>query len=193
MPALGRCSEMLDVSRKQAILAIAIFLAVTSSLAGAYPLTNIVVNDNQGGWFTVDNIETYGDDLDERVGDGYVFTGHPSYVADSDARLLMNMSRIHYFALSFDGTAVGDRFFQNLTNDLRNGTAKWAIGGPMTTAILEHNETAKTAFLNHYCIADDQEAQRLYNRTGGTLYIYVENGSECPPERQPDLSDDGHS
>jgi len=150
-----------------------------------------IVTGNQAGWFSMQNIDEYGDDLDARAeqhgGEVVVFTGHPSYVMDADnARLLHDQPRNHYFASTFTNTTVGDRWYRNLTRALRTGQVDIAVSGPMTETILEFNQTAAKAFVTHYCRVEDAEAQRLYGRTHATLYRY---NPDCAEHRRPDIED----
>lgn len=172
--------------RYRKALIVIVLVASVTSLTAAYPLANIVFNDNQSGWFTTDNIGEYGNDLDSRVDPGDpIFTGHPSYVMGSDnARMLFDMPRIHYYGNTFLGTWAGDRFYRNLTVALENGEAEYAISGPMTEKVLELNASAEQAFTKHYCRV---ETDGLYEKTNAELYRYVENTSDCPEDRLPDV------
>jgi len=173
------------------LLVTLVVVGVVVSTLSAFPLTNIVFHDNADGWFTMQNIDDYGADLDERAEDGelIVFTGHPSYVMDSDkARLLFDMPRNHYFAMTFVGTDVGNAFYDRLAEALRTGQADVAIAGPMTESILEHDQETKKAFVDNYCRVDDPEAQELYSRTHATLYRYE---PDCPAARQPNVEQMG--
>lgn len=167
----------------QKVFVVVVLVATVTSLAAAYPLTNVVVNDNKAGWFTLDNIEKYGDDLDDRVEPGgTVFTGHPAYVMESEnARLVLDMPRVHYYAITFTNTDVGNAMFRNLTTAFESGKAKYAVSGPMTQKILELNQTARRAFVDHYCRV---ETDGLYNRTHANLYKWVPDSSDCPPDHR---------
>lgn len=174
------------MNRKRSVFVVLLVGAVILSAAACYPLVN-VLRGNPAGWFTMDNVDDYGDDLDARAvqhgGEIVVFTGHPGYVMGSEnARLVFDMPRNHYYASTFNDTRVGDEWYAKLTRALRQGRADITIGGPMTEVILEQNSSAATAFRTHYCRADEPDAQALYNRTHGSLYIYE---PECPESRQP--------
>jgi hypothetical protein len=176
------------MNRQRTVFVVALAVAAVLSLVACYPLTNILTG-NEGGWFSMQNIDEYGDDLDARAerhgGEVVVFTGHPSYVMDADnARLLNDQPRNHYFASTFNDSRAGDRWYRNLTRALRTGQVDIAVSGPMTETILEQNQTAGTAFLNHYCRVEDPEAQRLYGRTHATLYEYE---PDCPDQRRPNI------
>lgn len=173
------------MNKKQTLFAVAIALAVLVSLLSAYPLTNIVLDGNDGGWFTVETIHEYGDDLDERVEPGErVFAGHPSYVAAADqTRLVFDMPRIQYYAVTWNGSGAGDEFFATLAAQLRSGNVSHAVHEDMTMQILRRNESVRQAYASNYCRVDDPAAQRLYNQTGATLYKYT--NTTCPVERRP--------
>lgn len=175
------------MNKLAALLVVAIVLGAGASAATSHPFGNVAFDDNTDGWFTTSNLEAYGDDLDQRIEgqSGYVFTGHPAYVMDSQkARLLFDMPRIHYFAIMWNNTQAGNQMYANLTVALRDGRAKWAINNTMTDTLLEKNETARNAFNANYCRVDDPETRALYNRTDATLYRWVGNESACP-EAEP--------
>jgi len=84
------------------VLAVAVVLSVVSSAGAAYPITNVVVDDNSGGWFTVDSLTEYADDIDNRTEPGdTVFAANPSYVALSDAKMPADDSRLYYTLKSY--------------------------------------------------------------------------------------------
>lgn len=172
--------------RYRKVLVVIVIVMSITSITAAYPLTN-VVGGNDAGWFTVNNINEYGDDLDRRVSPGdEIFTGHPSYVITSDnARLLFNVPRAHYYAVSFTNTTIGDVFYENLTGAFESGRANYVISGPMTKRILERNATAEQAFVRNYCIVD---TDGLYDETNANLYIWVGDTSDCPEEKRPNVS-----
>jgi len=174
------------MNKKRTLLVVTLCLGIVFSTAAAYPLTNIVVDDNKGGWFTTGSAQEYGADLDARVDPGEpVLTGHPTYVASSDkARLLFDMPRMQYYIQMWNDTEEGDEFYRNLTVAIRNVTATYAIRAEMLDQILAHNQTARTAFQRHYCRVENKSVQRLYNQTGGTLYRWSPPGS-CPESRRP--------
>ena len=166
------------MNRQRQAFVVLLVVAALVSMAACYPLVN-VVQGNPAGWFTMDNLDDYGDDLDERENVTTVFTGHPSYVIDSDdVRLLFDMPRIHYYAITFNDTDLGDEFYARLTRALQEGRAEVAIDGAMTEAILRHNQTAAQAFSNHYCPVTDSDTHRLYNRTHATLYQWTDD-ADC--------------
>lgn len=167
------------------LLVVALVLGVVVTTAGAFPLTNIVIDDNADGWFTMETISQYGDDLDERGDPAIVFSGHPGYmIGAGEAHLLYDMPRAQYFAVTFAGTPTGDRFFDRLTTSLRRGEAEFVIYEDMTRQTLEQNATATRAFERHYCRVTDPETVALYDETGATLYRYQ---ADCPAERRPEV------
>jgi len=177
------------MNRKQMLLVVAIILGVVVSLLSAYPLTNVVLDGNDGGWFTVDNIHEYGDDLDDRAKPGdRVFAGHPSYVAAADhTRLVFDMPRIQYYATTWNGSGAGDEFFATLAAKLRSGNVTYSVHDDMTREILQQNKSVRQVYISNYCRVDDPEAQRLYNETGATLYQFNES---CPTAERPPLPDE---
>lgn len=181
------------MNRQRTVFLVAMVAAIVVSATACYPLVN-VLRGNPAGWFTMDNIDGYGGDLDARAeehgGELVVFTGHPSYVmAADDARLLFDMPRNHYYAATFNDTRYGDRWYQNLTQAFQTGRADIAIAGPMTEAILKQNTTAASAFANNYCRVKDVDAQQLYAQTHSTLYVYE---PDCPASRRPTIENMSH-
>lgn len=174
------------MNKKQIAFVLVVLVATITSVFAAYPLTNVALYDNEAGWFTIDNLEDYGDDLDSRVAPGEeTFTGHPAYVMNSDnARLWADLPRVQYYAYTFNDTNMGDRFYENLTAAFRDGTIEYAISGTMTRQVLRYNNTAQHTFSNHYCRV---ETDGLYERTDANLYKWVPNSTQCPPEHRPDV------
>lgn len=176
------------MNRVRGLLLATVALSVVVSFGAAFPLTNTMLNDNADGWFTTNNLNEYGNDLDQRVANGeWVFTGHPAYLIDSDnARLVFDRSRVHYFAITFRGTELGDRQYERLAAALSNGSAQYAINHDMTKNMLQWDgaQPAREAFVANYCAVDEPVTQRLYAQTGGRLLRYVGNET-CPPERRP--------
>lgn len=177
------------MNRLGVILVVALVVGSGAALGTGEPLATVAFDDNPDGWFTPATLAAYGDDLDERVVPGErVFTGHPAYVMESDdARLVFDRPRIHYFAVTFRGTSHGDRQYRRLAAALSNGSAPYAIGNEMTTLMLQWDGAApaRQAFEEHYCAVDEPETQRLYNRTGATLYRYQ---PDCPADRRPQIA-----
>jgi len=174
------------MDNKRALLVAAVCLGVVISTASAYPLMNIVVYNNEGGWFTTESAQAYGEDLDSRVGPGEpVLTGHPTYLASAEeARLLFDMPRMQYYAEMWNDTESGDEFYRNLTVAIRNGTAQYAVHAEMLDQVLAHNATAQRAFERHYCRVPNESVQELYNETGATLYRWSQPDT-CSQQRSP--------
>jgi len=179
------------VNKLAAVLVAAVLVGTLASAGTSSPLANPTFEDNSHGWFTTSNLEAYGDDLDRRIGDndsGVIFTGHPAYVIESDeARLLFDMPRAHYFAISWNGTAVGNELYANITAAIRDGRAEWAIDNTMTDTMLESNATLRAAYETHYCRVDDRQTARLYAQTDATLLRWVPNQSACPAGQRPEI------
>jgi len=179
------------VNKLAAVLLIGVLIGTAASAGTSHPLANVALEDNSDGWFTTSNLEAYGDDLDERVaasGSPYILTGHPAYLIEADrAKLLFDMPRAHYFAISWNNTSHGDRFFANMTAAIRDGRAHWAINNTMTGTMMEKNSTLATAYEDHYCRVEDAETAELYDQTDSTLLIWVPHEDVCPPERRPDV------
>jgi len=170
----------------KAVFLAAILIGALGSVSTSQPFTEPVLNDNEAGWFTVQNINEYGDDLDARSnGSMTIFTGHPAYVMNSqNVSLLFDMPRIHYFASTFNGTPVANQLYSRLSVALRNGTAKYTVMAKMTANILRFNKTVYRAFKAHYCSVDDEGTTRLYDKTDATLYRWVPDSGDCAPENR---------
>jgi len=179
------------VNKLAAVLLAAVLVGAVASAGTSHPLTNVALDDNSDGWFTTENLQRYGDDLDQRVAGSEskaILSGHPAYVIEADrAHLLFDMPRAHYFAISWNNTSVGDEFFANVTRAIERGDAQWAINNTMTDTMMEKNATLAAAYQEHYCRVDDAETQALYAETDSTLLYWVENTSQCPPDRRPSV------
>lgn len=175
------------MNRLQHILVGAIVIGILASTLTAFPLMNVVLYDNADGWFTMDNIDDYGDDLDSRSNNTVVvFTAHPSYVMGSDdARLLFDRPRIHYFAITLRGTELGDQQYERIATALRDGRVSYAINDNMTTNMLQWDGAgdARQALRENYCAVQEPDTQQLYNQTGATLHEYVGNDTCAPGDR----------
>lgn len=164
--------------RLQTVAVAVVICSLLVSSMGAYPLTNVALDGNDGGWFTMQNLEEYQDDLEGRVGDGdVVFTGHPSYVAGSDARLLFDMPRMHYFAATFKDTHLGARLQERLRRALDSGEVKYAIAGPMTEKIISYDEKTESTFYENYQRVFHPGG--LYNKTDAGLYKHKSYIGQC--------------
>lgn len=174
--------------RRAIVLAVVIVLGGGTSMATGHPFSNVALDGNDDGWFTTENLDAYGDDLDGRLEPGeWVFSAHPAYVMESDdARLVFDRPRTHYFAITFQGTNVGDRQYQRLARAFANGSVPYAIVDNTTRNMLSWEGAffARKAFEDYYCRVDDDETQALYNRTDATLYRYAWT---CPDDRRPDI------
>lgn len=160
------------------LLTVAIALGVVVSGASAHPVTNIVLDDNEDGWFTTHNIGEYADDLDQRTDPGdVVFTANPSYVALSDARMVNDNARIHYVAATFHDNSWGPHLpmYKRLADGFRSGEIRYVIMTSLSVKMLRYNETARTAFEQNYCRVES--ADELYQETGAYLYKWTGGGN----------------
>jgi hypothetical protein len=163
-------------NRQRTFVAI-IALSVIVTTATAYPLMNVVWYDNEGGWFTVNNLDDYGDDLETRIDRGEVLlTASPGYVMEAnDVHMWEDRPRIHYFLITYKDTRYGDNIYHNLSNDLQSGSIEYVITNGMTRNMFTWNSSAEQAFESNYCYVDDPEAQEMYERRNGNLWQYQEN------------------
>jgi len=152
------------------VLALAVILAVVNTSAAAYPITNLVVNDNSGGWFTVDNVQQYGDDMDARTDGGEeVLAANPSYVALSHATMVGDNARLYYTLISYEDSGPAADIYEYLLPRLRNGSIEYVVYSPLVEEMLYFNQSVARAFDSHYCPVD---TDGLYEQTDATLYQY---------------------
>lgn len=168
------------------LLALAVVLATVGSFYGAYPLTVVLLNDNEAGWFTMGNIHDYEQDINARTDPGdIVFATNPTYVATSDARLPMDRSRTHMVGVRYRDQGPGASQYQQLNAQMRNGTIRYIVFSATTDGFFRWNESAEAAFKANYCRVES--ADQLYNRTNAMLYEYTGNTS-CPDRLAPTLN-----
>lgn len=178
------------MNHRAAVLVTAVVIGTVASMATGQPFAAVAFGSGDGDWFTTGNLDDYGDDLDERLAPGErVFSGHPAYVAESDdARLVFDRPRVHYFAVTFRGTEMGDRQYRRLATALSNGSVPLAIDNTMTTNFLRWDGAtpARQAFEAHYCAVSDDATRELYDRTNATLYRHAPS---CSADRRPEIDE----
>lgn len=153
------------------VLAVAVVLAVISSTGAAYPLTNVVIDDNSGDWFTIDSVQEYGDDMNARTAPGEaVLATNPSYVALSHATMVRDNARLYYTVVSYRNTGPGSDIYAHIIPRLRNGSIRYVVRTEILDDMLSWNTSANQAFQANYCPV---ETDGLYNRTNATLYEYA--------------------
>jgi len=155
----------------RAVLAVAIVLSLINTSAAAYPITNIVINDNSGEWFTIDSVQEYGDDMDARTQPGdEVLAANPSYVALSHADMVRDNSRLYYTLVSYKDSGPGRDIYEHIIPRMQNGTIQYVIYTGMVEDMLSWNSSAVAAFESNYCPV---ETDGLYQKTNATLYRYT--------------------
>lgn len=167
------------------VLVGAMVLATVSSGAGAYPLTNILVDDNAGGWFTMDSVGEYQEDMDYRTDPGdVVLTATPTYVAGSEVRMLNDNARIHYIYATFyekhGPTGPSIAVYNRIIEAMESGEITLIVVDELTQNMLVVNETVSNLFESNYCRVE--EVDELYRDTGAFLY---ERNVDC--EQPPDV------
>jgi len=131
--------------------------------------------ESDSHWFSLDSVGVYGDDIDERVGTNQtVITAQPLYVVDSDHRIAGDLSRKYYAFDGWPGDPKTEATARELAQDLRSGDVPYAIVDPEAERVLG-NDRVRDALQANYCRADAP----LYNETGGTLYRYQNDTSNC--------------
>jgi 4-amino-4-deoxy-L-arabinose transferase-like glycosyltransferase len=153
------------------VLAVAVVLAIINTSGAAYPLTNIVVDDNSGNWFTVNSVQEYGDDMDARTSPGEeVLAANPSYVALSHATMVRDNARLYYTLLSYRNTGPGRDIYEHMVPRLQNGTIRYVVHTSLVEEMLTWNQSAGDAFDANYCKVKTGD---LYEKTNATLYEYT--------------------
>lgn len=178
--------QKITLSRRYALFGILGLLFVTSG-AAAHPLANTMLDAENSESFTMDNLEGYQQDINERTEPGeVVFTGHPTYVAGTHAEMPMDDPRIHYrysaWAHEEGMQWPASKMFYHIKPRLEGGEYEYMILDTMTARILYYaleNDIINPAFLDQYCRV--AEVDELYEETGAALYQHQPN--KCVTER----------
>lgn len=167
-----------------------IVLSVFVSTGGAHPLTNVVLDDNDDSWFTMDNIHEIRDDINQRTEPGdTVITTSPAYLADTHAKTLNDNPRIHMVLVRYENSGPAVPLYADLIRAMDSGSAEYVIMSRTMRNILRWNDTARKTFFQHYCRVENAIA--LYQRAGGVLYQYQPRNCSCAnqPTMDTDFSD----
>ncbi len=160
------------------LFAITLVIATVTAAGGAHPVTHIVLDDNEDGWFTMENMDAYHEDLNDRTQPGdVVFTAAPVYVAGTHARMVNDNARIHYLYATFEDDGPAESMYRRVISGFQSGDIQWVVMTANTQNMLEYNESAQNAFESNYCRTQNDS---LYQQTGAMLYKYEENASACP-------------
>lgn len=157
-------------------VAVAVLVIVAGGVAGAnaYPYQPSGVSE-QSDWFTVDLVQEYGADIEERTDrDDRVFTAQPLYVIESDQRIAADLSRKYYLFEGWPDSPLTDRVSREVAEDLRSGKAPLAVIDGEAVTVLG-NDRIREAFEANYCPVETDS----YSETGGELYRYVPDASGC--------------
>lgn len=154
----------------------ALVLAVVTSGIAAYPLSNIVLHNNDAGWFTPELTNNYAEDINERTEPGdMVLAQTATYLGGTHARMPLDDSRSTghiYSTFGNSGGAPLDRLYANLSVGMANGDVALVIRGNLTRRLIADNQTTARLFETNYCRVDDAETQALYAQTNATLFEY---------------------
>lgn len=170
----------------RAALVLALVIAIVTSSVAAYPLSNIVLNDNSAGWFTPDNSAAISAEVDARTEDGdIVLAKTATYVAGTHAEMPLHDSRstAHFYS-TFQDTGPTKRLYQNLSVGMATGKVALVVRDPLISRLLADNETTRRLFEENYCRVDDPQTTRVFATTNTTLYEY---DPSCPSARQPQV------
>lgn len=172
--------KKLDLTGRQ-LLAIGCVIGLVAAFGGAYPLTQVVLNEDESDWYTPDRLAAVGDDLDERTNPGdVVFSGQPAVVAVSHAKLPNDNARIYGVAANFHDVDRGphNAMYRMLIDGFRSGEIRYVVYGKMTNDMMRWNQSAEDAFEANYCRVD---AGSTYSDIGSTLYEWRKE--DCPTKR----------
>lgn len=166
------------------VLVVAIVVGSVTGAMAAYPLTNVLIDDNEAGWFTTDNIEDYEEDINARTAPGdVVFSTSPAHVAQSHARTLNDNPRTHMVAVRYKDYGPAIPLYDSMIQQLDSGQVEYLIYSRTMRQMFTWNETAAEMFKDNYCRVP--EADSLYQRTNSYLYRYQPDN--CPEEQRPTL------
>ncbi len=167
------------------LLSASLILAVVTSGVGAHPVTNVVLDDNDDGWFTMDNIHDFRDDINNRTEPGdIVYTTSPAFLSDTHVQTISDKPRIHMVLVRYKDHGPAVPLYRTIIDTLRNGSAGHVIYTRTLRQTFRWNETAWQAFRDNYCRVPS--ADGLYGRANAELYRYQPAG--CADRHRPSLN-----
>jgi hypothetical protein len=165
---------------------VALVLAIVVSAVAAWPFAQVVLYDNEAGWFTSETAVAYGDDIGERTAPGdIVMAETAAYLTGSHAIMPRHDSRAtaHVYSSFSDHPEAPPlrALYANLSAGMQSGRVQLVVAEKMTRRILADNATTHRLFETQYCRVSDAATQRLYDRTNATLFAY--RPADCPAGR----------
>lgn len=165
-------------------LALAIVIGSITGAGAAYPLTNVLMDNNDAGWFTTNNIEDYEEDINARTEPGdIVLSTSPAHVAQSHARTINDNPRTHMVAVRYKDYGPAIPLYESIIQQLESGNVEYVIYGRTMREMFKWNETASDTFQENYCRVS--EADSLYQRTNTYLFRYQPDS--CPENLRPTM------
>lgn len=168
------------ISRRDALSAAHAILVIglAIGLLASYPLMDVITG-NEPGWQTVDSIEAYGEDIEQRTAPSeQVFVSLPAYTANADREVALDVVRLHYIASAYPNSSYGQQVEHRLQAGFAHGHFPIAIMDDGASRILDRWPAANASFHANYCPAPAAE-QSLYQRTNATLWVYSEEAPSC--------------
>jgi hypothetical protein len=140
---------------------------------------------NDAGWFTMQNVHDYRDDINARTDPGdVVYATGPTFVADSHVRLVNDNPRIHMVLVRYRNSGPGEPLYASIIDHLESGRATHVILSRTSRRTFAWNATAYRVFRDNYCRVE--AADDLYQRANAYLYEY--RSGECPEHLRPTLN-----
>lgn len=164
-----------ELRRPLVLTGVVIFTASFVIAAGfTYPLQPGGVPPDTH-WFSVNNMQDYGDDIEARTDPGdRILTSQPLYAVEADRKIAGNMSRRYYVYQGWPDTSARKRVDSQVRQEIRDGEV---------ALVIKDNE--------YQVLKDSKQLQRLVDRcyrheptvlypdTGAKLYVPTEDYPEC--------------
>jgi len=148
--------------RVRKVGAIILVLALYPSSVAAYPYIGPDGSGGNANWYTVNGVEAYGWDMEQRLKDDeLVFAANPLYVVETRHRLVQDMSRRYYLFEGWPNTTVADDLGYAVPRDLRSDRVPVAVMTSELRTVINAHPAIEDAFYDEFCEVDDP----LYNTT----------------------------
>lgn len=169
------------------LLVVALVVATVTSGVAAYPVANIVLDDNSAGWHRPSTIQQYNADIQARTDPGdVVLVESAVFVAGTHARMPLDDSRaVVLLHAVYQGDGPTRRTYDGLIGGMRDGDVALVVEDSRIHSFIADNATVTRLFERNYCHVDDPPTRRLYNRTNVELYRYQ---PDCPAARTPTIT-----
>jgi 4-amino-4-deoxy-L-arabinose transferase-like glycosyltransferase len=175
--------QQADIPVKR-VLVVALVVSSVAATASAHPLTNVVLDDNEDGWFTYENLDRYQEDINARTDPGdVVLATSPAYLAGTHAKLPDHNARIHMVLVRYKDYGPAVPLYADLIERLRTGSVEYIVYSRTMRQIMQWNRSLEHAFERNYCRVSAVDER--YQDANAYLFRHE---PDCPSERQPDIN-----